>query len=117
MQEIDYFDRHINEYKNNTDYYKFKITDINDYSFLIIIHKNKSLIDLYEEVDLRLFELNGTSIFYLYTKSVTEENKINLNELTIEEYFNDLLENNKINFKYTFPRPGIFELYLRILNT
>ena len=86
MQEIDYFDKHIQEYKNNTDYYKFKVTDDNNYSFLIIIHK-KILIDLYEEVDLRLFELNGTSIFFLYYNEINDSNKINLNESTIEEYF------------------------------
>jgi hypothetical protein len=117
MEETDYFEKHIQEYKHNADYYKFKITDVNNYSFLIIIHKKKSLIDLYEEVDLRLFELNSTSIFFLYYNKIDDCNKINLNELTIEEYFTDLLENNEIKFKYRLPRPGIFELFLSILNT
>ena len=66
MNNADYFRRHIGEYCGN-EYYRFKVIESGELSFLVIIHRKKTIIDLYEEVDLRVNGETGAGQFQLTT--------------------------------------------------
>ena len=66
MNNTDYFRRHIGEYCGN-EYYRFKVVESGELSFLVIIHRKKTVIDLYEEVDLRVNGETGSRLFQLTT--------------------------------------------------
>ena len=117
MNGNSYFDNHINEYKNGSDYFKFKITKTCGYSFLILIHKNKTLIDLYEEIDLRMFSDDNNSILFLYHTTISDENKLELETIKINDYISNLELTGRITPRYSYPSPVIYELYLDIVET
>ena len=66
MTTRSYFWTHVGEYLGD-DYYRFKITDDGLYSFLILIHGMKTVVDLYEEVELRMHGSVGEGNFRLLT--------------------------------------------------
>jgi hypothetical protein len=66
MNTTDYFRRHIGEYCGN-EYYRFKVFESGELSFLVIIHRKKTVIDLYEEVYLRVNGESGAGQFRLTT--------------------------------------------------
>lgn len=66
MATRSYFWTHVGEYLGD-DYYRFKISNNDQYSYLILIHRMKTVIDLYEEVELRMHGSVGTGNFRLLT--------------------------------------------------
>ena len=77
MDEENYFRRHINEYAGN-EYYRFKVMVTGALSFMVIIHRKKTPVDLYEEVDLRLHGVTGTRFFRLTTDPADATSELEL---------------------------------------
>lgn len=107
-----FFNNHIYEYKDSDDYLKFRIIQRSGYSFLILIHRNKTVIDLYEEIDLRLFNDERSEVFFLYFNTIQNKNKIKLESTKLY----DFIEANNINKYNDLENITIYDILIDIEN-
>lgn len=95
MNNQRYFERHIYEMATN-EFFRFKVTDIHGLSFMIVIHRRKSLIDLYEEVDLRMNGTTGEEYVRLAGIRNDSTTEIEFGRDTLHDVIENMIDEDKI---------------------
>ena len=114
MNNTDYFRRHIGEYCGN-EYYRFKVVESGELSFLVIIHRKKTIIDLYEEVDLRVNGVTGVRQFRLTTMRNDPDTALAFGTSTLEEVLPRLVSSFQLTPVQAVP--VVFEIQMEHAGT
>jgi hypothetical protein len=112
MNNTDYFRRHIGEYCGN-EYYRFKVIESGELSFLVIIHRKKTVIDLYEEVDLRVNGDTGARQFQLTTVRNDPDSALAFDTTPLDELIPLLISSGRLSSVQSVPL--VFEILMEHL--
>ena len=106
----DKLDAHI---RNMNDLmFTFEVTKCCGYSTFITIYKEKTLLDLYEQV-IDHFQILEIKELFFYAPS-GERIKIPISKQTVNQFVKSYITGNSINLVpiYPLPRPIVYRLYL-----
>ncbi len=78
------------------EFFRFKVTDTHGLSFMIVIHRRKSLIDLYEEVDLRMNGTTGENYVRLAGLRDDPTSEIEFGRETLHDVIENMIDEEKI---------------------
>jgi len=109
MNNERYFERHMRELATD-EFFRFKIADTHGLSFMVVIHRNKSLIDLYEEVDLRINGVAGGSYFRLGGIRDNPDTELEFGRNTLHGVIQGMVEEGKA--VQVDDQPSVIELHL-----
>lgn len=110
-----------NKYQDNLDahirnmtnlMFTFEVTKCCGYSTFITIYKEKTLLDLYQQVmdHFQIFEIQA---LYFY-KPTWERIRIPISKQTVQQFIQSNITGDSVNLIpiYPLPRPVIYRLYL-----
>ena len=92
------------------EFFRFKVTDSLGLSFMIVIHRKKSVIDLYEEVDLRINGTSGENYIRLSGLRDNPNSELEFGRDTLENAVGNMAEDGMI--VEIDQAPSILEIHL-----